>query len=65
LNWLLNRFDATLAMERERYRNWNPEAKLKESTFRLDPRPVINAAEEASVVVSFAWDLANFRARLA
>jgi hypothetical protein len=52
-------------MERERYRNWNPEAKLKESTFRLDPRLVINAAEEASVVVSFAWDLANFRARLA
>lgn len=65
MNRLLNRSDATLAMERERYWNWNPEVKHKESTFRLDLRLVINAAEEASVVVSFAWGLANFRARRA
>jgi len=52
-------------MEQERYWNSNPEVTLKESTLRMYPRPVINVAGEASVVVSFVWDLVNFRAKRA
>lgn len=64
LSWV-SRFNATLVTAKGKYWNKKVEVhpKLRGQMLRSYLRLAINVAEEASAVVSFAWDRANFLAK--